>query len=665
MTDGGVSLRGRNGILSLVNDCVRQSLGTERPVIMMVGSKGSGASNVHTAIMSQFGRRGRRVPLAYLNFESGNDLLPRYALALIARHLERKIPEYRSVRFPRLILGLLASDQELQMANRGIGRRDIKSMLHGRLRSAEKSHGDYLSAFVTVAGNALGLPPGTPEVVATLMRDAGRGRLPFIFNRGLRWYKENRLVPNCTDPWDTLVELNQWRHTGDERQKAALDRVLFAAFLTDLWQNADRHLSAHSFLVLLDNCQTNAGQRFLDLMVYARHDAVVNDAPCDPLVVVGSTHRWLRAWGTSTGDQWPWIARAPDQASLGDWTKRRSGHESNDSWWYPIGLRDLTLDEVRTRIDVESPRHADLAPFVHRLTCGLPWAVHRVLEVLDLPNPSVNDPVNRDLWLRDLPNHVVRTGPDRPEFLHHEGHTLVRLALDHMLGDFPAEQRAALARSAAARDLSVGIQVLAGGAVGDERESLFNTVRARWLLFSPEGSPPGLHPWLRRLLLWELATEPEEWKDAHHQLTEQFDQSGDDVEAMYHRLASGETNLVVEFLVDRFHQADAADWVDEFDLITSAPNRLRSDREPLALLADLTPQYPEPAVTAFSIIRSLVVARWIWSDPLGDPGMRLGDVIASKFNHLAELKGSDIVTLYNQADRYRSWRHPPTCADGW
>lgn len=60
------------------------------------------------------------------------------------------------------------------------------------------------------------------------------------------------------------------------------------------------------------------------------------------------------------------------------------------------------------------------------------------------------------------------------------------------------------------------------------------------------------------------------------------------------------------------------------------------------------------------MIRELLTARWVWSDPLADPGMRLNDLIADGFGQLSRLRGNDVVVLFNEAERYRHWRHPLT-----
>ncbi|MGW7594499.1 hypothetical protein ACWGK9_36005, partial [Streptomyces rubiginosohelvolus] len=372
------------------------------------------------------------------------------------------------------------------------------------------------------------------------------------------------------------------------------------------------------------------GRRFLDLLIRARHDdAVVAGADCDPLTVVASSNRWLPRWGPATGDQWPWRLRGPDRASLADWSEHRPGRDSDDTWWYPLRLRDLNLDEVRIRIELELRHHPDLAPFtrlapfVHRLTAGLPRAVSLVLELLRHSSVPVEDGAEQDRWLRTLPDRTPREGEDT--------RTLAEAALDHLLRGFDPARRVALEECAAARDLH-----------------------------SPGTVTPALHPWLRRLLLWRLAGRPDDWDAVQELLAEHFRSEGRPVQEMYHRLAAERIDEVTGYLVERFPAVPAAQWISEFNTITAAPNRLGQAGGPLELLADLAPDEPPEAVTTASVIRELITVRWVWSDPLADPGMRLNDMIADGFNQLSRLRRNDIVALFNEAERYRHWRHPLT-----
>ncbi|MFJ2900927.1 hypothetical protein ACIQOU_07065 [Streptomyces sp. NPDC091279] len=654
MTESGVGmgLRGRSGIVSLVGECLTQPPAAERPVTILLGPRGSGASEAHSALMEQFGPQN---PFAYVNLGVEHALLPRYGLALLARQLERKLPKYLRSHFPRLRLGLLASDHELRMTTLVEGRRTIRRELDAFQEQTEARYGDYLAAFFEVAGGAVGAPDGASSAALALLQDAlriGRRRLPSRkFTSSAAWYGAHPLI-RSQDAWEALVELNLWRHNGDVDDQDRLDRVLFSAFLEDLRQNVSHSFMPRSYLLLLDNSHTEYGRRFLDLLIRARHDdTVVAGTTCDPLTIVASSNRWLPRWGPATGDQWPWRLRGPDRAALSDWSEHRPTRDSDDTWWYPLRLRDLNLDEVRIRMELEMRRHPDLAPFtrlapfVHRLTCGLPRAVHQVTGVLRQSGVPAEDGAEQDRWLRTLPERTLRDGEDTP--------TLCDAALDHLLHGLDEGARDTLAECAAARDLSIGTRVLSPG------DALFGEMRARWLLLSPSVAPT-LHPWLRRLLLWRLARRPDDWDTVNELLAEHFRAGRRPVQEMYHRLAWGCTDEVTGYLVTLFAQAPAARWISEFNAITAAPNRLPTAGGPLQLFASLGPAAPSATITAESVIRELVTVRWLWSDPLTDPGMRLNDLIADGFNQLSRLRRNDVVALFNEAERYRHWRHPLT-----
>ncbi|MEV0039840.1 hypothetical protein [Streptomyces sp. NPDC050804] len=646
-----MSLRGRNGIISLVDECLREPPTAERPVTMLLGPRGSGASEAHSALMERFGPEH---PFAYVDLGVEQALLPRYGLALLARQLERTLPRYRRSHFPRLTLGLLASDHDLRMTTLAEGRRTIRRELDAFQERAEARHGDYLAAFLEAVGGTLGAPDGASTAAVALLRDAsrrGRRRLPGRkFTGSAAWYGGHRLIQS-QDPWDALVELNVWRHDGGTEEGEKLDQVLFSAFLADLRDNVTHSFMPRSYLLLLDNAHSEYGRRFLDLLIQARHkDTVVAGAACDPLTIVASSNRWLPRWGPATGDQWPWLLRGPDRASLGDWREHRPPRDSDDTWWYPLRLRDLNLDEVRIRIELEVRSHPGLAPFtrlapfVYRLTRGLPRAVHQVLDVLRHSGVPAQDGPAQDRWLRTLPDRTLRDGAE----------TLVDAALGHLFKDLDEPVVDVLAECAAARDLSVGTRVLSAG------DALFGEIRERWLLVGPESLTPALHPWPRRLLLWRLARRPDDWDTVHELLAEHFGAGGRPVQEMYHRLARGQIDEVTGHLAARFPVVPAAQWISEFNAITAAPNRLGSAGGPLDLLAGLGPGEPGEAVTTASVIRELLTARWVWSDPLADPGMRLNDLIADGFGQLSRLRGNDVVVLFNEAERYRHWRHPLT-----
>lgn len=674
-TDGTSS--DRKGVVALVGECLRMLPTGERPVVTLLGPQGSGASDAHNTLMELYGRT--EVPFAYLNFGSEQPLLPRFALGLTARQLERKLPRYRVSRFPLLGLGLLASDNEIALhSDRQHQQRQLKAQLRELEDSTAERYGDYLSRFLQVAEGALGLPAGAQPFIQEIVRGAARqgariasgGLSSRSLSDSARWYGQHRLR-RSSDPWDAVVDLNQWRRSGSEEDADRLDRTLFAAFLEDLRRASDRSFAPRSFLLLLDNCHTAHGQRFLELLVRERQENADAGLPCDPLTTVVSVNRWLPRWGPSSGEQWSWRVSEPDGASLGDWQARRPTGGSPDTWWYPLRLRDLTLNEVRSRLSAKPQRDPSLAPFVHRLTGGLPRAVRQVVDLLD-DEVSRSSGTERDAWLRGLPEHTLRAAEETRSS---EGTPLVEAALDPLLEKFTADERRTLMECAAALDLSIGCQVLSEDARADTRTTLFSSVRSALLLHPPGASPtsdaaaqgttardaravPTLHPWVRRLLLWQLAQRPDDWDGAHDLLGDYFHGEGWSVQEMYHRLAANRIDEVTEHLTRRYQALDCRQWIREFNAISAAPNRHPRDQDHRALVSTLTPARSRTDHPVEGDIRALLVARWVWSDPLTDPEMRLTDTVGERFARLSEHPRGDNLYLFNEAERYRNWLHP-------
>lgn len=653
----GLGLRGRSGILSLVEECLALQPGEDRPVTMLLGPRGSGASQAHGALLDRF---GEEQPFAYVNFGGDHSLLPRYALALIARQMGQKARRYGRARFPLLTLGLLASDEDLRIRDLADGRRAVRRQVDRFQEDNEDRYdGDYLSAFLDVGAGALGLPDGVSSLALKLVADAvrhGRKRLTGKLSSSAHWFGDHPLTWR-TNGWDALVEINRWRHEGDAADRERLDRLLFSAFLEDLRRTCGRNFMPRSYLLLLDNTHTPYGRRFLDLLLRARHDdTVLTNSPCDPLTVVASANRWLPRWGPASGDTWPWRLRGPDRASLADWREYRPTRDSEDTWWYPLRLRDLSLDEVRIRIELrfggvpELAPYTRLTPFVHRLTGGLPRAVQQVIDVLGQSGAPARGGDGQDRWLRSLPTRPLRAG-DRTQ-------RLADVAVGHLLRGLSAGEQRRLAESAAALDLSAGAQVLGHG------DALFAEVRARWLL-DPASLAPALHPWLRRLLLWQLAERPDDWDRAHRRLAEHYGARDRPLQELYHLLATGEVDRVADALNARFADRPSARWIADLETVTAAPNRLPADAGPLELIERLASQgRPVAAMDTATVIRGLVAARWLWSDPLADPGMRLSGPVADAYSQLAHLRGDDIVPLLNEAERYRYWQHPQSWGGG-
>ncbi|PGH47640.1 hypothetical protein [Streptomyces sp. Ru87] len=671
MPDQLVGLRGREPVLQLVRDCLALPPDADRPVTVLLGPSGIGATDLHAGIKEQL---APEVPCAYLNFlraDAGGGLPLRTVLAGVLRELGRKMRDFSEPAFPRLLVGLIATEAPLDSHHRPQDRRSVSKLVRDRLRGPQ-GQGRYdslLGPVTEVMGGLFGAPPGVSEATREVLSAVAPrpGRIPRrLLARGIAWYGGGR-VPPSEEPADALLDLNSWQHGtgGQVKGPEDVERVLLRAFLADLRDHARGLLHHRSFLLLLDNCHTEAGRKFLRMLLELRHEDQVNRQGCDPLVTVASVHRWLDEWGPYTGAQWNPEPVESDRASLDHWAATRSASGTEDYWWYPLELRPLRLTETRD-VCAAVPRGEETAPAVQRLTGGLPWAVRHTAATLAAAHreqpPPADDP---SLPLRRVPGlrppHPA-TGPEQP------APSLADASLGYLLEELAEDpgSRSVLIRWSAARDLSVCARVLTSGA-GHRGSSLRDGLRERWLLSDSEDGRLVLHPWLRRLLLWELGSDEALWRDTHERLAEHYrtgpqgqpeQEPGVDteLEEAYHSLALGRTGPVAALLTRRFTSRTSEEWIRDFDLVTSAPNRLDKSRPPLALLDSLTPGDHGPAMSLASVVHRMVVARWIWSDPLSDPGRRLNAVLASAYDHVAALRSARSSPLYDEAVRYRQWR---------
>lgn len=658
------SPRGRAPVLDLVGDCLALAPGEDRPLTVLLGPSGIGASETHAHVKRRY---GPDVPCAYLNFEAREENLDvRAVLGALAQELGRRKKDYKEPCFPRLTVGLLATESPLDGRHPAQNRRQVAQTVHSTLHHRQRRGETWLGPLGEIAGALLGAPPGVSEAAAAALSSVStkQSQLPRRqIHRGIAWYGDQRIT-GCEDPADALVGLNLRQHGGDAQgdRSDEVDRVLLSAFLDDLREHARGWLNHRSFLALLDNGHTAPGRHFLHLLLEQRRKDREQGRDCDPLVVLASVHRWLPAWGPATGDHWGLRPVQSDEASLRHWRRHRLGESTPEHWWYPVRLRELFLADTRAEC-AAAPLRSDVAPAVQRLTGGLPWAVRHTLDALTAAAPDPAQPCE-DAYaaLRRVPSLPLPASLPVPGADGAPARTLAEASLGILLehlADAPGDRRPVLRHWAAARDLSVCGRVFPADDAG---EPLFAGLRERWLLV-PSGGAAQLHPWLRRLLLWELAEDADAWRRAHERLRDHFREhtAGREAEAaglevLYHRLALGDTREVAEDLARRFTAQDCEDWIRALDQVTSAPNRLDKSTPPLRLLDSLLSGEARGTRTLAGVVERIVVARWIWTDPLSDPGRRLNPVLADGFHQLATLRGGGVVPLYDEAARYQQWR---------
>jgi hypothetical protein len=162
--------------------------------------------------------------------------------------------------------------------------------------------------------------------------------------------------------------------------------------------------------------------------------------------------------------------------------------------------------------------------------------------------------------------------------------------------------------------------------------------------------------------LYELAGNAG-WKNTHRELRWYCDEHERPMEAAYHSLALDDAYSAIKYLSSIFHKIDADHWIQEFDEITSAPKFLIAWQTAEEQYETMMQERSGDVLD--DVIFSMVAARSIWFDPLGDPTYSLKDTIADGYARLADMATAGILRYRREARYYRSldphnhtvWRH--------
>ncbi|MGH3566458.1 MAG: hypothetical protein ACRDRH_10580 [Pseudonocardia sp.] len=606
MADSG-ALAGRRGVLTLFTDCLRrQSTPRDLPIVGLLGVRGSGKTWTLRYLEQACGL-SVAIPYTFLDCtESSRDSV--WSLVCdIADTLHRKWPEFGALDFPRVTLARLAVRDELP-GDLATAREQVRQALAEAAKLAAR--GETLQDVVIDLTQAVDFSPGLGSLAGRAVRWLTNSKLSVdrLYHKGLSLFAAggDRLAA-----FDALINLNRAHH--DDRRRAEADRVLVKALLADLNAAFTGRRRAFHCAVLLDNCDTDAAVGLLNLVAGLR----ASTSEPDPLVLVaacgtvpgltGLTERWLLPWEAG-GRIGPVPIPDADAASYAAWTDGRPGRNLPSSWWLPVHLRDLALTELDHHTE-------ERTVFVHRLTCGHPWSVDRVSSAAAAQTGV-----------------LTRSTPDA----------------DYLFRGFSAANRRTLAAWAAARDLETAARVIGGGL------ALHDEVVRRMLLVKG-GSPrkPVLHPWFRRVLLFDLAQDGDRWRQTHGRLAEAAGRLRQ-LDFAYHHLACENLTPAVDYLGERFHSVDAETWIAEFDEIADAPGRHETGDEPVDRCDKLQLRDDRDRDDILrNALWSMTAARWIWADPVADPGHTLADTIADGFVRLAEVGLTGLARYRREAKKYR------------
>jgi hypothetical protein len=618
-------LPGRSGIVALFDDCMRRDSHPMRelPVILLLGPRGSGKTWALEYLRKRCDR-SVAIPHAFIDCADGRRDAVWQLVCDVADELHRRWKEFGRLDFPRVTLGRLAVESPISPEDPDSAQDELRERLRRGVGLRQRS----LTVGNTVIdiAQALDHSLGEAKLVGRAIKLVGASRFSVeaLFRTGLDWYGSR--AGHNRGGLAELVKLNHLFHRDGYRYEA--ERTIVEAFLADVGSAFSGRRRRFNCAVLLDNCDNEAGRGLLNALADVRASNTVSD----PLVVVASSRTLPELSGLC--DRWnlPWASPETgrrympnsDSASYDSWTSGSGNFRTPESWWLPVYLRDLMVAELGRAVPQDRCR------FVHRLTHGHPWSTKMLLR--SIADNAVAEPIR--IVLDQL-------APSE----------------EYLLASLSHQQRRNLVRWSAARDIDfaagAGISLRGADAATDLADRLEKRL---WLV---KGSPhrgPRLHPWLRCILLWRLAEgRPDEWHHIHNVLRNHALNCGWDLDAAYHSLACGDIAAAVDYLSTQFHKLDAEHWIREFNEVTAAPRRLSSPESPGdhydELLRDRSQADRGDGLR--NILWSMVAARWIWVDPLGDPTFTLTDTIANGFIRLADVANSGLVKYHREAQAYR------------
>lgn len=628
----------------LIRDCLDLPPDRRRrdlPAILLLGTRGSGK----TALLKEIDRRCSSVRPCVLRDLGAHAVRPHEVAAQLAYGLERRVKQFGQLRFPRLLLGLVAIRSAIDRYNRERARAQLRRLLFDDRQDLMAKVREISDRLV----DELHAPRGS-KVVLGLTFDgvmATARTVKTLRGRGFMWYRQ-ALDRQFQCSLDALIELNALEAERTPQTLAEVDEVLCGAFLADLrdaFTSGPRaRLRTGNCVALIDNADSPTGQAFLEILASARsRHAEHTRQDCDPLVVVAAGHTRFPALALRD-------PRSPRQATYADWASiRDQDHNRGPEFWlYPVQLNDLDareLESLARRWPVAAAvDHAVV--IARRLTHGHPWGFILILR-------AVTATAERDgAEAVDLRGILDWPDPDHPD------RTLACGAIDWLLRGTPAELRQDLITCAAARDVGSRARWQALGSPSEELDRFCST--SLWVQPGMEDSPSTLHPFLRRVLLHALAGR---WHAVHSRLRHCCRKVHEVVPEMYHTLALGELTPVVAHLDHTFAAVSKRAWVEELDAIAAAPRLAPpAGQTPTEQVVDLASHAvaaigAPSAVAEITVLARVVAAVWISADPLGDPARTLDPVIAADFDRLAGNAvdaGHDPSPLLAKARLYRT-----------
>ncbi|SFC89623.1 ATP-binding protein [Streptomyces aidingensis] len=634
----------------------------DRPLVLIEGPPGSGK----TVLLDALADRIRpHIPHGRADFTDPRHEDVPYTLSVLAGALTHRRPRYRRLRFPRLLIGLLVTGEDLGHLDFEQARQEITALLRQRRRGSWPHR--FLQEVAGAQNLELGLATG---LLGTSLQMPLRGLdtlVGFTFSgRAQTWFgHRDRDLPD--HPVDTLVTLNtrareaREEEGGAERAAAArayTAQLLCEAFLADLRDAARRLRGLPTPVILLDNAGTPAGRRFLRRLLQARPPL----GPAEPLTVIATAHDALPELADARTARLLEVLEAPERPLV-------PAAETSGPLWLRYRLPDLNRADVQTLLDGGSGR-ADrrLARLVHEFSAGHAETAG-LLATLAVRGPGEPGSVG-ELLGRPVPRepegagtgtgHGTGTGTG-------EADTAGERLLHRLL---PAEAHqagaavTALARGAAPRRETDGLWLSHQSDLIDPAWQ--DTVRqaALWL-GAPAGPAPGTPRdsrtlVLRRLLLRRLAVLPGDdgpgWRTVHQRLAGFCRTAGDRTGELYYRLAADDLEQVAADLAALLPGTPGGAWLRLLTEVTRAPcgSAERRELEPYAHYRQLLEMSAAgPGDSAGAWTARAVAALRVLADPAGgtDRGF-LCSQAARALAALAPHSRDGLVELHRAAREY-------------
>ncbi|MGW2823006.1 hypothetical protein ACWC24_18745 [Streptomyces sp. NPDC001443] len=562
--------------------------------------------------------------------------------------------------FPRLRVGLIAVDPQLSLnLDPHLAVKQLRSAIRGP-RAPQPGEGRYalvLNAIKEITGLEI---PGGELVTSTLL---SLPKLPHTLAQrtGLAWYGDRN------HPLHGLIALNHQSKRATTDDRSAVDRKLVAAFLADLRAAYERQSHDRRCVVFLDDIDRPGGLAFLTHLTAAR-DA--DQGTPDPLLVIATASSTAGLPGPRDEESAELVIHRSEVATFRHWGSTIATPTSRH--YYCIALGHLAEESVSELHPAAGAALPAAPPVIHGLTRGHGGGTVHLLEAAAAYRSAPQ--------LRAL---IPRPGtPQAGDFL--------RDALKPLLRDFTDQQRTALVLCAAARNFDAACA--AGLIVGDlgARIALAQKLEDCLWLVVPQpqdarargghgvgihteahSASPVIHPWLRLLLLTELAGLPgpaDPWENTHRTLRDRA--GAQPVDQHYHSLALEDMDPAVDHLVDRLRDSTVpvGVWLRDLYAITAAPMREPVDtavpapQRALDLAHRCAPRnYANPGI--WRDLAVLVACLWMASDPRNrlparpippgsSPSAELNETIARKLGNLAESPLLVRSELINEARMY-------------